>query len=295
MNSASRQPSSAPAAGDVEDLVGGEVQRPPGPLEVARRRHERAVVAPVAAQPGDRDEDLGRVRDDPGPAGRDQPGVAHPGRGGAEPVEVLAGRGQQHRGLGDVERRAALGTRQRPSYLLGGGLRAHRAQASRDRAGGPRGPGPGTPHPRGVAQTGTSARSAAGLRRRGHGVLAAVERARPPDPAAEVEVQGGDEHRADDHRVEEDAERDRDADLDEGDQRQRPQHEERRGQHQAGGGDHAAGGRQRDQRARVGCRGSGSPPAPGSSGRCCSRCPGRRGRRTRTAATTRPRPAKPKT
>src|SRR3954470_6059459 len=41
----------------------------------------------------------------------------------------------------------------------------------------------------------------------------AVELARPPDPAAEVQVDRRDQHRADDDRVEQHAERDRDADL----------------------------------------------------------------------------------
>ena len=49
---------------------------------------ERAVVAAVAAQPGQRDEDLARVGDDAGPAGVDQPGVADAAGGGEQLVEV---------------------------------------------------------------------------------------------------------------------------------------------------------------------------------------------------------------
>ena len=60
---------------------------------------------------------LRRVRDDARAAGRGQAGVAHPGRDRAEPVEVLAPRPEQDRGLGDVERGAALGASEGPSYL----------------------------------------------------------------------------------------------------------------------------------------------------------------------------------
>ena len=49
--------------GDVEDLVGGEEHRVAGAPQLARRLDERAVVALVAAQLGDRDEHLGRVGD----------------------------------------------------------------------------------------------------------------------------------------------------------------------------------------------------------------------------------------
>ena len=62
-----------------------------------------------------------------------------------------------------------------------------------------------------------------------------------------------------------------------------------------GRGDHAAGGGQADQRARAGCRAAWPPRAPGSSGRCCSRCRARPGTRTRTAGTTVSAPAKPNT
>ena len=283
MNSASRQPSSAPLAGDVEDLVGGEEHRLPGALEVAGRRHEGAVVAPVAAQPGDRDEHLGRVGHDPGPPGRDQAGVADPRRGGAEPVQVLAPGGQQHGGLADVEGGAALGTRQRPSYLLGSGLGAHRAQASRGRVGRPARPGrrnagaPSDPDP--VLLDGLGGRR--------HGVLTAVQLARPPDPAAEVEVERGDQHRADDQvssSTPSATAKPISANATSGSV---PSTGNVAGEHQPGRGDHAAGGGQARPASPAGCRASGSPRGPGSSGRCCSRCPGRPGTRTRTAAARR--------
>ncbi len=130
-------------AGDGQDLVGGEVRRLPGPGQVPRRAHERAVVAAVAAQPRDRDEHLGRVGDrappvDP-PAGMLEAGVPHPRGGGAEPVELGAGRGQQCGGLREVHGGAALGPRDGAAYLPWRGVvrrgvgawLVHRRQASR--------------------------------------------------------------------------------------------------------------------------------------------------------------------
>ena len=67
-------------AGDVEDLVGGEVRRPPLARGVPRRLDERAVVAPVPAQPGDRDEHLGGVRAHAGVARRPPGRRRGPGR-----------------------------------------------------------------------------------------------------------------------------------------------------------------------------------------------------------------------
>ena len=113
--------------------------------------------------------------------------------------------------------------------------------------------------------------------------------------SADVEVERGDQHRAHDERVEQDAERDREADLGEGrPAAASPSTANVAGQHQAGRGDHAAGGGQRDQRRPAGCRALASPRAPGSSGRCCSRCPARPGTRTRTAGSDASAPAKPK-
>ncbi len=74
---------------DGEDLVRGQVRR----RDVARGGRERAVAAPVAAQPGERDEDLGGVRD----AGARRGGADLAGAGrelsGREPVP---GDGQGH-------------------------------------------------------------------------------------------------------------------------------------------------------------------------------------------------------
>ena len=110
-------------AGDLEDLVGGEERLAALAGGLARGLDERAVVAPVAAQLGDRDEHLGGVGHDARAAGGDQARVAHPGRGGGQPVEVGAGRGQQHGRLGHVEGGAPLGPRECAAYLLGGGGR----------------------------------------------------------------------------------------------------------------------------------------------------------------------------
>ncbi len=90
-------------AGDVEDLVGGEVRRLAVPREVPGGRHEGAVVAAVATQPRDRDEHLRRVGDDAGAAGADESGVADPGGGSAQPFQVSPAGGEEHRGLVHVE------------------------------------------------------------------------------------------------------------------------------------------------------------------------------------------------
>jgi hypothetical protein len=105
-------------AGDLEDLVGGEVRRLPVAGEVARCGDEGAVVTPVAAQPGDRYEDLGGVGDHAGTAGGDQAGVTDPGGHGAEPVQVSAARSQQGGGLVDIEGGAPFGACQRTANLL---------------------------------------------------------------------------------------------------------------------------------------------------------------------------------
>jgi hypothetical protein len=83
---------------------------------------ERAVVTPVPAQPGQRNEDLLRVRHDARPAGREQPGVADHGRRRAERVQALPGGAEQDSGLGDVEGAPVRGAPQRPSH---GGVDGH--------------------------------------------------------------------------------------------------------------------------------------------------------------------------
>ena len=81
--------------GDVEDLVEREVGR----LQPGRGLGEGAVAAPVAAQHGQRDEDLGR-EGHPGAEGR----VAHGGRPGHE----LGQRGGQQRRRGPSPRRGPV-------------------------------------------------------------------------------------------------------------------------------------------------------------------------------------------
>ncbi len=98
--------------GDVEHLVDGEERR----RQPAGHGRERAVVAAVAAQPGQRDEDLAGVRDHARPPRVEQPAVADPGRRGAQRLEVGAAGLQQHRGLGDVERLAVAGPRERTTH-----------------------------------------------------------------------------------------------------------------------------------------------------------------------------------
>ena len=105
-------------AGDLDDLVGGEVRRPALALEVPGRGDERAVVAPVAAQPGDRDEHLGGVGDHAWSARSGQTGVAHAGGHRAEPLEVLTAGAEEDRGLAYVEGGAALGPGQGTAHLL---------------------------------------------------------------------------------------------------------------------------------------------------------------------------------
>ena len=106
---------------DLEDLVGREVRRPSLARRVAGRLHEGAVVAPVAAQAGDRDEDLGGVGDRPGSSGVEEPGVPDPPGDPGQPVQVIPACGQEHLGLGEVEGGSPLGARQGAAYLLGSG------------------------------------------------------------------------------------------------------------------------------------------------------------------------------
>ena len=86
--------------GDREHLVRRQERR----RHPVRRRGERAVVAAVAAQPGQRDEHLARVGDDARAAGVGQALVAHPRRRRAQVDEVVAARAEQDLGLGGVER-----------------------------------------------------------------------------------------------------------------------------------------------------------------------------------------------
>jgi hypothetical protein len=85
-------------AGDVEHLVAFE-ERGRQPV---RHGRERAVVAAVAAEPGERDEDVLGERDDARAACVAQPRVADRARDGEQFVEGLAASGQQGGGLVDV-------------------------------------------------------------------------------------------------------------------------------------------------------------------------------------------------
>ena len=116
--------------GDGQHLVGREEGLLPSSRELAGHRDERAVVAAVTAQTGQRDEDLGGVGDHPGPAGGGQTGVAHAAGGLHEGGQVLAAGGQERLRLGHVQGDPASHARQCPSHLLGGGLLDHPARVT---------------------------------------------------------------------------------------------------------------------------------------------------------------------
>src|SRR2546430_465452 len=86
-------------AGDVEYLVALQVRG----RQAVRHRGESAVVATVPAQPGERDEDLLRVRDDARPTGVDQPGIAYRTGDGEQLVQCRTAGVQQDRRFGDVQ------------------------------------------------------------------------------------------------------------------------------------------------------------------------------------------------
>ena len=121
------------------------------------------------------------------------------------------------------------------------------------------------------------------------------EQAGPPDPAADVVGQRRHQQRAHHEGVEQHAERDDERDLRQEQDRDDRERRERRREHDAGRGDHAAGDGEAAQEPGLRARARPTPPAPGSSGRSSSRCPGRPGTRTRTAAIDGSAPGKPKT
>ncbi len=123
-------------AGHVENLVGLHVHAHPRGAQLARHRHERAVVAGVAAQMRDGDEHLARVGHRqpairPAAARRLQPRVTNPRCAGAQIGQVLATGGQRDRGLVDIERHPVTGPPQHPPQRGGAGrtglLGDHRA------------------------------------------------------------------------------------------------------------------------------------------------------------------------
>ncbi len=96
-------------AGDVDDLVEIQIGRGQPP----RDGREGAVMAPVPAQPGQRDEHLRRIGDRVRPAGRAQSGGTDPrGRPGQISKIVSAG-GHQDSRLHRIEERAVTGPPQR--------------------------------------------------------------------------------------------------------------------------------------------------------------------------------------
>ena len=141
--------------------------------------------------------------------------------------------------------------RQGPADLLGGGHLGHHVHGNREMGRGDSlGLSPTAPRCD-RSQTVTDSRSGSALPRLDR-VLVAVQVARPPDLAAEVEVDRGDQDRPDDQRVEQDAQRHGDAELHQEHERQRGQHEERRREHQPGRRDHSTGRGQGDQRPLAG-------------------------------------------
>ena len=106
-----------PLAGDGQDLIRFQVEA----VQPVRHGRERAVTAAVPAEPGQRDEDLARVRDDSRPLRGLEAGV--PGAAGVaeQRLQVPAARVQQDRGLGGVERLAVPGPGQRPAHGRTGG------------------------------------------------------------------------------------------------------------------------------------------------------------------------------
>lgn len=107
-------------AGDVEDLVGGQVHPVAALAELSGDGDEGAVVAPVAAEAGEGDEDLAGVGDDTGPPGGGEPGVPHPCGGGGEVLQVLAARLEEYGRLGRVERDAVAGPPERAAHRVFG-------------------------------------------------------------------------------------------------------------------------------------------------------------------------------
>src|SRR5690606_4860029 len=98
-------------ARDLHDLVALQVQRV---RNLAGDRDERAVVTPVATQPGQRDEDVATVGQHARMTLVGQVRIAYPGSRRQQPVELLACGMQQRGRLGDVQCRSGLRTTKRP-------------------------------------------------------------------------------------------------------------------------------------------------------------------------------------
>lgn len=94
-----------------------------GAAQLAGHGDESAVMTLVAAQSGQRNEDLAGIGDDAGRMGGFQARVAYPGGGLRESRQVGAAGPEQHRGLAGVEGDAFLRAVQGASHGIGGGLR----------------------------------------------------------------------------------------------------------------------------------------------------------------------------
>ena len=128
VNSASLQPCAAPSRAIASTSSRSRNAR----RQPVRHGGERAVVAPVPAQPGQRDEDLLGVRDDARPPGVAQPGVADRRRRSASSSSSAgAAGGEQDGRLVGVEGLAVGGAAQRPPDARRRWGRAHRRRRRR--------------------------------------------------------------------------------------------------------------------------------------------------------------------
>ncbi len=116
-------------AGDGEDVVDRQVRRGQAPGD----GDERAVVAAVAAQPGQRDEHLGAVGDQARAALRVQVRVAAAGREGQHLRQLVAAGPQQRAGVLRSGYRPVAGAPQGSPHLRGGGPGHAGPRRSRDR------------------------------------------------------------------------------------------------------------------------------------------------------------------
>jgi hypothetical protein len=103
-------PHPAPGPGDGHDLLGGEER----PVQLRGWLGERAVVAVVPAEHGERDEHLPRVRD-----GLAVSEIAKPGGDIAQLTQRVASRREERLHLQDGERLSGAGPRQGTAQLVG--------------------------------------------------------------------------------------------------------------------------------------------------------------------------------
>ena len=120
VNSASLQPIDAPARA-ISSTSSGDRN---GRFKLAGHRHERAVVAPVPAQAGERDEHLSRVRDHTRTTRLGEARIANAASHTHQSIEVLPAGRQQRGGLRDIDALAAVGPPDRASSLPRAGHRS---------------------------------------------------------------------------------------------------------------------------------------------------------------------------